>query len=118
MPIAAAAQASEVACVPPLFRLLLTGVVMFRWSRRSKVRTSWRLDQVTRELGMLRNQILPVTTSAIPDGRPVQPQGYVESLSDTGDASDRDSPLAHKQALLLLARQGRGAADDGERRAR
>ena len=75
MPIAAATHTSDVFWFLPLFGLLLIVVVMFCWNRRSKATTNRRLDQVERELATVRNQILLVTTSAVPDGRTVQTLG-------------------------------------------
>ena len=106
MPIAAATQTGDVYWFVPLFGLLLIVVVMFRWSRRCKARTSRRLDELERELATLRSHILLVTTSAVPGVRTVKTLGYVEVLSDTEAASDGEYRLAEKQALLGLARQG------------
>lgn len=105
MPIAAATHASNLFWSLPLFALLLAGVVMSRWNRRSKATTNRRLEQLERELASVRNRILLVTTSTVPGGRTVQTLGYVEALSDTEAASDWEFRLAEKEALLALARQ-------------
>jgi hypothetical protein len=58
------------------------------------------------ELKIIRNEILLVTTNAVPGERTVRTIGYVEALSETEAASDWEYRLAEKQALLDLARQG------------
>ena len=108
MPIAAATHTSPVFWFLPVLGLLLIGVVMFRWSRRARTTTTRRLEEVERELATVQSQILLVTTSAVPGGRTLRTLGYVEALSDTEAASDREYRLAEKQALLGLARQGVG----------
>ncbi len=106
MTIAAASQTSAIFSTLPLLALLLFVIAVFRWNRRSKTTTKRQLDQLERELKVIRNEILLVTTNAVPGERTVRTIGYVEALSEAEAASDWEYRLAEKQALLDLARQG------------
>jgi uncharacterized protein YbjQ (UPF0145 family) len=58
------------------------------------------------DLKVIRNEILLVTTNAVPGERTVRTTGQVEALSETEATSGLEYRLAEKQALLDLARQG------------
>jgi uncharacterized protein YbjQ (UPF0145 family) len=107
MPIAAANESGGLLGVLPLFALLLVGVALFRWIRKSKTMTEPTLDKLERELELIRNQILLVTTDDVPGIRITKTLGYIEALSPTEAASDWEYRLAEKDALLRLAQKAR-----------
>ncbi|WP_299161795.1 hypothetical protein, partial [Accumulibacter sp.] len=72
MPIAAATPPSAIFSTLPLLALLLVIIAMFRWNRRSKTTTKRQLDQLEREFKVIRNEILLVTTNAVPGERTVR----------------------------------------------
>lgn len=109
MTIAAATQSSSLLGVLPLFALLLAGAALIRWGRRSKAKVEPQLDQLERELDLIKNQILLVTTDDLPGiGIGIAKTiGYVEALSPTEAASDWEYRLAEKDALLRLTQKAR-----------
>lgn len=107
MPIAAANESGGLLGALPLFALLLVGVALFRWIRKSKTMTEPTLDKLERELDLIRNQIMLVTTDVLPGIRIAKTLGYVEALSPTEAASDWEYRLAEKDALLRLAKKAR-----------
>jgi hypothetical protein len=106
MTIAAASQTSAIFSTLPLLALLLFVIAVFRWNRRSKAVTKRQLDQLEQQLKIIRNEILLVTTNAVPGERTVRTIGYVEALSEAEAASDWEYRLAEKQALLDLDAPG------------
>ena len=108
MTINAATQSSSLFGALPLFALLLAGVVLLRWNRRSKASVEPQLDQLEHDLDLIKTQILLVTTDILPGCRVVKTIGYVESLSETEAASDREYRIAEKEALLGLAQKALG----------
>ena len=105
---AAATQTSNLLGALPLLALLLIAVTIFHWNRRYKTTVAPRLAQLERELDLIRNQILLVTTDNVPGRRISRTIGYVESLSETEAASDWEYRLAEKDALLRLAKKALG----------
>jgi uncharacterized protein YbjQ (UPF0145 family) len=91
----------------PLFALLLAGAALFRWIRKSKSMAEPKLDKLERELDLIRNQVLLVTTDDLPGIRITKALGYIEALSPTEAASDWEYRLAEKDALLSLAMKAR-----------
>lgn len=108
MTIAAATQTSSLLGALPLFALLLAGIALLRWNRKSKAITEPQIERLEHELDAIRKQILLVTTNDVPGGRIVKTIGYVEALSATEAASDWEYRLAEKDALLRLAQKARG----------
>ena len=108
MTINAATQSSSLFGALPLFALLLAGVVLLRWNRRSKASVEPQLDQLEHDLDLIKTQILLVTTDILPGCRVVKTIGYVESLSETEAASDWEYRIAEKEALLGLAQKALG----------
>ena len=108
MTINAATQSSSLFGALPLFALLLAGVALLRWNRRSKARVEPQLDQLEHDLDLIKTQILLVTTDILPGCRVVKTIGYVESLSETEAASDWEYRIAEKEALLGLAQKALG----------
>lgn len=108
MTIAAATQTSSLLGALPLFALLLAGIALLRWNRKSKAITEPQIELLEHELDAIRKQILLVTTNDVPGGRIVKTIGYVEALSATEAASDWEYRLAEKDALLRLARKALG----------
>ena len=107
MTIAAATQSGGLFGALPLFALLLAGVALFRWIRKSKSMTEPKLDKLERELDLIKNQILLVTTDDLPGIGIAKTLGYIEALSPTEAASDCEYRLAEKDALLKLAQKTR-----------
>ncbi len=107
MAIAAATESGGLFSALPLFALLLVGVALFRWIRKSKSMTEPKLDKLERELDLIKNQILLVTTDDLPGIRIAKTLGYIEALSPTEAASDWEYRLAEKDALLRLAKKAR-----------
>jgi uncharacterized protein YbjQ (UPF0145 family) len=105
MTIAAATESSGLLGALPLFALLLVGMALFRWIRKSKSMTEPKLNKLERELDLIGNQILLVTTDNVPDCRIAKTIGYIEALSPTEAASDWEYRLAEKDALLGLAKK-------------
>ncbi len=108
MTINAATQSSSLFGALPLFTLLLAGAALLRWNHRSRTTAEPRIAQLERELDLIKNQILLVTTDMLPGCRVVKTIGYVESLSETEAASDWDYRIAEKEALLGLAQNAIG----------
>ncbi|KAF0101123.1 MAG: hypothetical protein FD187_319 [bacterium] len=108
MTIAAATHTNGLFGVLPLFALLLAGAALLRWNRRSKASVEPQLDQLEHDLDLIKTQILLVTTDILPGCRVVKTIGYVESLSETEAASDREYRIAEKEALLGLAQKALG----------
>src|SRR3989338_1778110 len=107
MTIAAVTESGGLLGALPLFALLLAGAVLFRWIRKSKSMTETKLDKLERELDLIRNQILLVTTDDVPGIRIAKTLGYIEALSPIEAASDCEYRLAEKDALLRLAKKAR-----------
>lgn len=107
MTIAAATQTSSLLGALPLFALLLAGIALLRWNRKSKAITEPQIEQLEHELDLIRKQILLVTTNDVPGCRIVKTIGYVEALSATEAASDWEYRLAEKDAVLRLAQKAR-----------
>ena len=105
MSIAAATDSSGLLGALPLFAIFLAGVALFHWIRKSKSMTEPKLDKLEHELDLIRNQILLVTTDDLPGIRIAKTLGYIEALSPTEAASDREYRLAEKDALLRLAQK-------------
>ena len=107
MTIAAATQSSSLLGALPLLVLVLAGVALIRRGRRSKARIKPQLDQLERELDLIKSQILLVTTDEVPGIRIAKTLGYIEALSPTEAASDWEYRLAEKDALLRLTQKAR-----------
>ncbi len=107
MTIAAATQSSSLLGVLPLFALLLAGAALIRWNRRSRTTAVPQIAQLERELDLIKNQILLVTTDDLPGIGIAKTLGYIEALSPTEAASDWEYRLAEKDALLKLAQKAR-----------
>lgn len=107
MTIAAATQTNSLFGALPLFALLLAGAALFRWNHRSKTTAVPRFDQLERELDLIKNQILLITTDNIPDRKIVKTIGYVEDISEIEAASDWEYRIAEKDALLRMARKAK-----------
>ena len=107
MTIAAATQSSSLLGVLPLFALLLAGVALIRWNRRSRTTAVPQIAQLERELDLIKKQILLVTTDDLPGIGITKTLGYIEALSPTEAASDWEYRLAEKDALLRLAQKAR-----------
>ena len=105
MTIAAATQTNSLFGALPLFALMLAGAALLHWNRRPKAAAVPRIAQLERELDLIKNQILLVTTDMLPGRRVVKTIGYVESLSETEAASDWEYRIAEKEALLALAQK-------------
>ena len=108
MTINAATQSSSLFGALPLFALLLAGVALLRWNRRSKASVEPQLDQLEHDLDLIRGQILLITTDNVPDRRIVKTIGYVEDISEIEAASDWEYRIAEKEALLGLAQKAVG----------
>ena len=107
MTIAAATESGGLLGALPLFALLLAGAALFRWIRKSKSMTEPKLDKLERELDLIKNQILLVTTDDLPGIGIAKTLGYIEALSPTEAASDWEYRLAEKDALLRLAKKAK-----------
>jgi uncharacterized protein YbjQ (UPF0145 family) len=107
MTIAAATESGRLLGALPLFAIFLSGAAIFRWIRKSKSMTEPNLDKLERELDLIKNQILLVTTDDLPGIRIAKTLGYIEALSPTEAASDWEYRLAEKDALLKLAQKAR-----------
>ena len=107
MTIAAATDSGGLLGALPLFAVFLAGVALFRWTRKSKSMTEPKLAKLERELDLIRNQILLVTTDNLPGIRIAKTLGYLEALSPMEAASDWEYRLAEKDALLGLAQKAR-----------
>lgn len=107
MTINAATQSSSLFGALPLFALLLAGVALLRWNRRSKASVEPQLDQLEHDLDLIRGQILLITTDNVPDRRIVKTIGYVEDISEIEAASDWEYRIAEKDALLRMARKAK-----------
>lgn len=107
MTIAAATQTNSLFGALPLFALLLAGAALLRWNRRSKTTVVPRIAQLGRELDLIKNQILLITTDNVPDRKIVKTIGYVEDISEIEAASDWEYRIAEKDALLRMARKAK-----------
>lgn len=107
MTINAVTQTSSLFGAIPLFALLLAGAALFRWNCRSKTTAVPRIAQLERELDLIKNQILLVTTDNVPDRRIVKTIGYVEDISEIEAASDWEYRIAEKDALLRMAKKAK-----------